>query len=187
MSAAVTFIILTPFVFSQRKNLVPVLLCCILLLRVLTGKNGDGVYTGDNSVFAFLTPFLLGCLCDETGLLNRWAAIGRGVWWKKAIKIMLELTLLVFLYKLYFEIPIKRFWEFYFGFVPFVLIVFCTEFILPIPGVKLVLRFFGKYSYGISLIHTFIRAYYLGNITYSMRHFCLSFCSCSALRWSFQS
>ena len=173
MSAAVTFIILTPFVFSQRKNLVPVLLCCILLLRVLTGKNGDGVYTGDNSVFAFLTPFLLGCLCDETGLLDRWAAIGRGVWWKKAIKIVLELTLLVFLYKLYFEIPIKRFWEFHFGFVPFVLIVFCTEFILPIPGVKHVLRFFGKYSYSIFLIHTFIRAYYLGNITYSMRHFLL--------------
>ena len=172
MSAAAVFILLTPFLFRLRNYLVPVLLGCVILLRVLTGK-GDDIYTGDNSVFVFLTPYQLGCLCAETGLLDRWAAIGRGVWWIKTIKIVLELAVLVLLYKLYFEVPIKRFWELHYGLAPFVLILFCTEFILPISGLKHVLRFFGKHSYNIFLIHTFIRAYYLGNVTYSMKHFLL--------------
>lgn len=173
MSAAAVFILLIPLVFRLRKNLIPVLIASVLLLRVLKGGNGDGVFTGENTVYPFLTPFLLGCLSAEYGVPDRWTAVGRGVWWKKAIKIAAELAVLVFFYKLYAEVPIKRFWEFHYGMVPFVLILFIIEWILPIPGLNRVLRFLGKHSYNIFLIHTFIRSYYLGGVTYSMKHFLL--------------
>ena len=57
--------------------------------------------------------------------------------------------------------------------VRFALILFIIEWILPIPGLNRVLRFLGKHSYNIFLIHTFIRSYYLGGVTYSMKHFLL--------------
>lgn len=173
MSAAVTFIVLVPLVFRLRNHMAELLIGCILLLRVLTGKNGDGVYTGNNSIYVFLTPFLLGSICANGALFDRWAAIGKGVWWKKAIKIVAELAVLLLLFILYRKLPIKKFWEFHYGLVPFVLILFCVEFIVPIPGLKQVLRFLGKHSYNIFLVHTFIRGYYLGDVTYSMKHFAL--------------
>ena len=51
MSAAAVFILLIPLVFRLRKNLIPVLIASVLLLRVLKGGNGDGVFTGENTVY----------------------------------------------------------------------------------------------------------------------------------------
>lgn len=171
MSAAAVFILLVPLVNRCRKNLWLVLFAAVALLRVLTGKNGDGVFPGNNSIFAFLTPFLLGCIFAEYTLFDRWLAVGTGVWWKKALKAVGLLGLLVVCYLMYLKIPVAKFWELHYGIVPLVLIVFCAEFILPIPGLRTVLRFFGKHAMNIYLVHTFIRAYYLNDFTYSLRHF----------------
>lgn len=173
MSAAAVFIVLIPLVFRLRKHLPLVLIGSVLLLRVLSGSNGDGTFTGENSVWAFLSPFLFGCLFAERNVFDRWIAIGRGVWWIKAIKLVLEAGVLVLLYRMYHEVPKNMFWEFHFGVVPVAVILFLAEFVLRIPGLKQVLRFFGKHSYNIFLVHTAIRAYYLHDFTYSLKHFLL--------------
>ena len=173
MSAAAVFIVLIPFVFRLRKNLVLVLIGSIFLLRVLTGSNGSGTYTGGNSVYAFLSPFLLGSIFANGKLVDRWFSVFSDKWWKKGIKAAVEAGVLYLLYRMYHSLPLASFWEFHFGFVPLAVILFLAEFVLPIPGVKQVLRFLGKHSYNIFLVHTAIRAYYLHNFTYSLRHFML--------------
>ena len=173
MSAAAVFIVLVPAAVRLRKHLWLVLVGVVLFLRVITGKTGDGVFTGENSIFAFLVPFLFGCIFAQGNLFDRWLAIGAGKAWKKAIKAVLEIGVLLLFYVLYLKLPIKQFWEFHFGVVPLVLILFCAEFILPVPVLRTVLRFLGRHSYNIFLVHTFIRSYYLNTFTYSMRHFAL--------------
>ena len=173
MSAAAVFILLIPLVFRLRKNLILVLAGCIFLLRVLSGNNGDGTFTGENSVYAFLSPFLLGCIFAEGALFERWTAFFGSAWWKKAIKCAVEAAAIVLLYLLYHKLPVNSFWEYHYGLVPLVLIVFLAEFVLPVPGVKNVLRFLGKHSYNIFLVHTLIRAHFLHDFTYSLKHFAL--------------
>lgn len=173
MSAAAAFIVLIPFVWRFRKELVLVLIGSIFLLRVLTGSNGSGIYTGGNSVYVFLSPFLLGSIFANGNLVERWFSVFGDKWWKKGIKFTVETAALYLLYRLYHNLPIDSFWEFHFGFVALVMILFLAEFVLPIPGVKQALRFLGKHSYNIFLVHTLIRAYYLHDFTYSLRHFML--------------
>jgi hypothetical protein len=77
------------------------------------------------------------------------------------------------LYKMYRFIPLSVFREYHTGLYPIAFILFVVEFVLPLTPIRKVLGFFGKHSMNVFLTHTFIRAYYLPDFTYSWKHFAL--------------
>ena len=56
------------------------------------------------------------------------------------------------------------------GLIPVTIIYWAYEFLLDIPGLHQVLEFLGKYSATVFYIHTFIRALWLRDFTYSLGH-----------------
>lgn len=171
MSAAAAFIALLPLAYRLRDELGLVLAGSVLFLRVIFGRNGSGVYTGGNSIYAFLSPFLIGCMFARYGWFDKWAAVGRGRRWTRVYKLIVELWLILLGYKLYHKLPVESFWEFHYGLFPTLVILFYVEYLLPVGWLRRGLGFLGRHSMNVFFIHTFIRGYYLADLTYSLGHF----------------
>ena len=173
MSAAIVFIILIPLLYKSIKDKSwIILIACTLFLRVILVRVEAGTFTGNNSIYAFIPAFLAGTLFAKEDLFNKWVKIGS---WgaTKVIKFAAEFLLLFVFGLFYMKLPLDTFWEFKFCVVPVVFIMFCVEFIIPLRFIHSVLGFFGKHSMNIFLVHTFIRAGYLSDFTYSWKHFAL--------------
>lgn len=56
------------------------------------------------------------------------------------------------------------------GVIPALIIYWAYEFVIEIPGIRQILEFTGKHSANIFYIHTFIRAVWLRDFTYSLGH-----------------
>ena len=134
MSAAAAFIALMPMLYRFRDELGLALVAEALFLRVIFGRNGSGVYTGGNSIYAFLSPLLIGCMFARYGWFDKWMTVGNGKRWTKVYKLAVEAWLLVLGYKLYHKLPVEMFWEFHFGIFPALFILFCVEFVVTVPG-----------------------------------------------------
>lgn len=170
MSAAAVFILLTPVLYKFRNNLWLVLIIPSVAIRIIH-TNGSSAFTGENSVFAFLSPFILGAIFANYNYFDKWCSIGSSKKTFKFIKCAAEIVLLIIMYKIYHGISISSFWEFHLGIYPVVLILFCVEFIIPVRIVKETLVFLGKHSMNVFLVHTFIRYYYWSGFTYYWKHF----------------
>ena len=173
MSAAFVFILLIPLLYKCKNDLGLFLAGIVVFLRVITGKNGDAVFTGGNSIYVFFPALILGCLFARYRLFDCWVVRGRGHLWTKSIKLFVELFVLGLLYKAYHLLPVASFWELHFGLFPLVMILICVEYVVNIPFIGTVLRFLGRHSMNIFMVHTFIRLYYLPDFTYSFHHFAL--------------
>ena len=164
MSAAVVFILITPLVYKARDELWLVLAGSILLLRSLhPGKSG---FTGNEAVYTYLSPYLLGAIFARYSLFDRWQRIGAGHIWVRVYRIAVESWLVVVCYKLYQNIPREYFWEFHYGIYPIIFILLCMEFISIVAVLRRRLCFLGKHSMNIWLLHGFFRPY-----TYAGKHF----------------
>ena len=73
---------------------------------------------------------------------------------------------------LYHKIDLKIFWEFRYALVPFLLILFCVEYLFRITPVSLFLQYLGKHSMNIWLVHTFVRDS-LGKYVFALKKFWL--------------
>ena len=173
MSAAALFIILTPLVYYCRDNILLILIGTVFFIRCVFAGHPDMFYTGGISAYPFLTAYLIGCIFARYKLFNTWICIGKSRKIYKIYKGIAEIWILILAYKMYQKLPINQFWEFHYGLYPMLVILFCVEYIVRIPGVKTILRFLGRYSMDIFLIHTFIRYTYLQDFTYSFHHFAL--------------
>lgn len=173
MSAVFIFILIIPFICRHKEHLWLVLLWEIVFLRVISGKNGSEVFPGRSTPYSFLTPLIIGCIFARYQVFDRWTAIGKNRPLLKAGKLALELAVLLLFYKMYFNLPITSFWEVHYGLYPTVFILICVEYVIPIPILRPVLKFFGRHSTNIYLIHTFIRTTYLADLTYSFPHFAM--------------
>ena len=89
------------------------------------------------------------------------------------IKFIIATSILVVLFEVYIGLPIEKYWDIHWGFIPVFVIYYCYEFIIDLPIVRHVLIYLGKHSMNIFLIHTFIRYYYFADLTYSFKHFVL--------------
>lgn len=167
MSAAFVFIILIPIVYKCKEYIWLFLISEIVFIRILPMEP----FTGHNSVYAFLTAFLFGCQFAENNLFDKWALIGSKTRLTKAYKCIAELWVLMALYKVYFYIPIEKLWDYHYGLLPVLIVLFCVEFV--IPYLKSILAFLGEHSANIYMTHTFIRLYYFRNFTYSWKYFAL--------------
>ena len=170
MSAALVFILITPILAKNKNNLLWIALLVVVFPRVISGTNGDGVYTGQNSAYAFLGAFLAGCIFARYHLFDTIASLKY-----KPVRFVLELCLILALYKMYHIIPASKFWEIRFALFPVVVIVFLNEFVLNIPVLRNILRFVGKHSMNIFMTHTFISGTFLRNFIYSHEHWLLIF------------
>ncbi|MCM1397958.1 MAG: hypothetical protein NC225_00600 [Clostridium sp.] len=91
----------------------------------------------------------------------------------KIIKFILEGILLCICYKVYYILPLQSYWEVHWGIIPFVIIIFCIEFINQIPVICNMLSFLGKHSMNIYLVHSMLKNMYLKEWLYSFHNWFL--------------
>ena len=166
MSAAFIFIVLTPFFVKRNDDLIWFLLMEIIFLRFIHGTNGEGVFTGVNSAYPFLTPFLFGMLFAKYRLFDK-----MGGFLTKKKRFFIEVLLMLVCFRAYGGINIAYYWELAWGLIPLVFILFFTEFVIPLPIVKECLVFLGFHSLNIYLLHNFLRQIYLTYFVYAWKHF----------------
>ncbi len=171
MSAAAFFILLLPILFHFRNDLGLCFALWVFLLRIIFGHNGKDVFPGNNSIYPFVGIFILGCVFAQYDLFDKWIRLTQAKPVVKAIKLIAELCLLFLCFRLYSMLPLNLLCEFHFALFPLLFILFCVEFILPIPFLKRPLSFLGRHSMNVFLTHTFFRVYYLKDFTYSRGHF----------------
>lgn len=172
MSAAAVFILMIPVLYKFKDYLWPFLFLEIAFIRIIH-TDFSAIISDSQSTYAFLIPLTLGAIFANYGYLEKWCAFGSGKIWIKIIKFAVELPILFMLYKMYRFIPLSVFREYHTGLYPIAFILFVVEFVLPLTPIRKVLGFFGKHSMNVFLTHTFIRAYYLPDFTYSWKHFAL--------------
>ncbi|MCM1459403.1 MAG: acyltransferase [Bacteroides sp.] len=170
IGAAVFFVLCIPFLYYMKQNLVAVVFIIILLPRILAV--GDNGFLGTMNPGSFLFVFILGVMASEHELIERWTGTFcfRG---GKIIKFILEVILLFICYKIYYILPLQSYWEIHWGVIPFVIIVFCVEFINQIPVICNMLSFLGKHSMNIYLVHSMLKNMYLKEWLYSLHNWFL--------------
>lgn len=180
MSAAAVFMLLAPLVYRLRDELGYMLALHVVFLRVLCKLPVEEVFPGRTSIYAFITPFMLGCMFARYGWFERWLAIGSGKRWAKAYKCAVEAWLVIFGYKLYHNLPIEKFWDYHYGLYALMVILFCVEFVIAIPGLQAVLRFMGRHSTNIFLTH-FALLHYFRPVIMGRGHFALCVLTLTAM------
>lgn len=174
MGAAAVFILLTPMICHWKDELWLLLALHIVFLRIILAYDESSVRAGFTTIYPFITPFLLGGMFARYGWMDRWMKVGLRSRWAKAYKLAAEAWLLIFGYKLYQKTPWNTFWDYHFGLFPVLVILFCVEFVVTIPGLGAALRFLGRHSMNIFLIHGTLRKY-CRDIVFMRGHFIVCF------------
>ena len=169
MSIAVLFVFSVPLFAKLYKKIgiVPTLLLVIFVPRII------GWEYVNSSYISFLFPVLLGMIFAENNLMVRIAnfKITKNQYVNKILKFVIEIALIIIIYIVYTRLPAKLFWEIRYGIMPVILMCYLYEFFIDIPVIKNILKFLGKHSMNIFLIHTFIQFYYLEDFVYSQGNF----------------
>ena len=169
MSIAVLFVFSVPLFAKLYKKIgiVPTLLLVIFVPRII------GWEYVNSSYISFLFPVLLGMIFAENNLMVRIAnfKITKNQYVNKILKFVIETALIIIIYIVYTRLPAKLFWEIRYGIMPVILMCYLYEFFIDIPVIKNILKFLGKHSMNIFLIHTFIQFYYLEDFVYSQGNF----------------
>lgn len=169
MSAAFVFIVLTPLVARAKNSIAIACLITMLCVRVLFGGDLSAYldeYMSFSKPLAFVMPFLIGAIFAKNNLIIK-IVNARHRW----LRLILELSLLVFFFVSYIKIPSLAFYDIKMGVFGLPVILICIEYIIPRKGIHPVFVFLGKHSMNIFLVHTFIRRTYLEDFTYSFPHF----------------
>ena len=170
MSIAVLFIVSIPILCKLIKKY-GYLITAILLIaipRVLSA------YFSTESYIAFIFVVFLGMLCADKDLIVKFANYGISKKHEKISKVIKFIVLTIaaiFLYKIYYFIPLYKYWEISFGLIPMFIIFYLYEFYVEIPVLKNILEFLGKHSMNIFLVHTFIRMVYLQDFILKGKNF----------------
>lgn len=166
MSAAVVFVLLIPVIMKYRNSLPIIFGLVFVIPRLLEVKFGG------RSIISFIPALLIGVIAAHYDIVNKWLKLWN-TGGKKYIKLIAEFGLMCFFIWIYPYLKNKQFLEIKWGVIPFILILFCLEFVVYIPVVRQVLYHLGRHSMNIFLIHTFIRQYYMKSFIYSFKHFLL--------------
>ncbi len=165
MSAAVLFVLSVPLFAKLFKKIgtISTLLLVVFVPRII------GWEYSNSSYMTFLFCLLLGMFFAENNLMMKIAnfKIVNNRILNKIIKFILETIFIILMYFVYSNLPAKLFWEIRYGIIPVCLMCYLYEFFIDIPIIKQTLKFLGKHSMNIFLIHTFIRATYMRDFIYS--------------------
>lgn len=179
MSAAVMYVILFPVLFASFRKFGS--LITILLVSCLPWITGSGFPGGTNFV-SFLPAFTMGMAFAWGGWFDRLDQFrnNRSFSGKPFCSFLLrflpETVLLALCCNLYSLLPTDQYWNFKYLIVPVVVVLWLRDFVMhsPVRTLDTILVFLGKHATNIFLIHTFIRAYYLPDLTYGWGHFGLT-------------
>ena len=164
MSAAFVFIILLPLLDGTIEKFGGIF--CIAVIFLLPRILGIG-FQGGSKPYSFLLIFVAGTLCCKYNFFQKLHEYRR-----KKLKFICLSALLCAGFFLYHKIDLKIFWEFRYALVPFLLILFCVEYLFRITPVSLFLQYLGKHSMNIWLVHTFVRDS-LGKYVFALKKFWL--------------
>ena len=169
MSAAVLFIIFVPIGYTAIKKWgCAVVLGIIVILPRATGMG----FPGGADVFSFFLAFATGMVCAEYNFFSWFHELGSGRKNGRLCKGLLLFGCLAAAFCLYPKLDLKVIWEYHYMAVPFLVIMFCVEYLFKIPWISSLFQHFGKYSLNIWLLHTFIRDYF-GKFVFAVREFWL--------------
>lgn len=161
MSAALVFIILLPLLDSMIGKFGGIF--CILLVFIFPRVTKMG-FPGGSRPYSFLMIFVIGMLCCKYNFFRKFHECK----WKK-LKFMSLVFLLCAGFFLYHKINIKVFWEFRYVAVPFLVIVFCVEYLFRFLPLSVFLQYLGRHSMNIWLVHTFVRDW-LGEYVFAFKN-----------------
>ena len=174
--AAVMFILLFPvLLFCFRKFGVFLTLILVCNLPRISGSG----YQGGQNFITFLPAFTAGMAFAY----ENWFEKIDQFWNKFAIpekhtyiylfRFVLETVALAVAYKLYFLLEAKNCWNLHFLILPVLVILWFRRHVMqsPIRLADTIFCYLGKHATNIYLMHTFIRAAYMKNTTYSWEQF----------------
>lgn len=183
MSAAILYVLLVPllYLFVRRIGYLPVLAATAALPRLL---NSD--YPGGMDPYSFLLSILFGMLFAQYDVFGRIerrfpADNPRGY----LLHFVVWGALVVLAYQISRNYGHTEAWELNLGVLPLAFLCFFRFCVIRIPGLRQVLRFLGRHSMTIFLIHTFIQFTYLEDFVYSFKNFALIFLVLLALSLAF--
>lgn len=169
IGAAVLFIVAVPILaaLTERFGVLECVLGVVCLPRIL----GLG-YLGGRNGYSFFLILMIGMLCCKYDLFAKYEN------WKpfqnerigQISKMGITFFLVVFGVWSSEKVELSVLWEYKYAAIPFVVILFCTEFMFRISFIKRILVFLGKHSGNIWLTHTFVRDW-LGDYVWSVKLF----------------
>jgi len=172
ISAALVFAALLPILDVCLEKLGCFCTMCLLFIipRVCGG------YPSSVNFLSFLPIFCFGMIFAKNDLFTKWRNVrGGGVNDRASGTICtLFLTAAVLLvYKLYYHLPNKTWWDIKWSIFPLVVILFIYDVLIPLRPVNAILLFLGRHATNIWLVHAFIRHYYCQDFIYGQGHFAL--------------
>ena len=170
MSAAVVFIFLVPCFYTVMKKWGDIVLCGIIFVFPRALKIG---FPGGANVLSFMMIFAVGMICAEHDFFSWFHEFINKHRYSRLLTGMIMLVCISGAFWMYHKFAVKKIWEYQYAAVPFLVILFCVEFVFKIPHVSALFQYFGKHSLNIWLVHTFVRNY-LGKFVYSGREFWLA-------------
>ena len=153
MSAAFAFIILLPFLEAVigRFGSVFCIASIFLFPRMIKMK-----FPGGSRPYSFLMIFVIGMVCCRHNFFQKFHEWGQTKL-QKTVKFLGVTALMCSGFFFYHKIDMKTFWEFQYAVVPFLVIIFCVEYLFRIVPLSAFLRYLGRHSMNIWLVHTFVR------------------------------
>lgn len=172
ISANLVFIFLVPILYKLAKKYgwFNVFVGIILIPRFLNIYN-----ISTTTALPFVFSLLLGMYCRESGLIEKIVnyKIVKNNLLNKVIKCICYFILVLILYLYISHVSSTACYEINFGLLPFVVLLFCVEFIFPIKFLQNILIKLGEYSYIMYLTHTIILSL-IKDFLYSMPHFIIT-------------
>lgn len=160
MSIAVLFICSVPILYSLIKKYGYIFTALVLITvpRILQ------IPFSSESYFAFIFAVFLGMLCNDKNIIEKILnakKYKKNKYINKIIRFLIGTVIIFVLYKMYYYLPLNKYWEINLALIPMMVIIYLCEFFIELPIISTVLQFLGKHSMNIFLIHTFIRTMYL--------------------------
>lgn len=172
MSAAIVFVILMPIFVKWRSKLGYTTL--FLVVMAIPRLMGNG-YPGGVSVMSFLTPLIMGMVFAEYDIFDKLKKLRtvKNRMLDEILQFVISTFILVASIIIWWRFARDVVWEYHLGLAAIIAIIYCWKYIIPIPVVKDILRFFGKHSMNIFLVHSFIRYVFFEKFIYGFEQFLL--------------
>lgn len=153
MSAALIFIILLPILEAVigRFGSIFCIVGVFLFPRMI--KMG---FPGGSRPYSFLMIFVIGMICCKHNFFQKFHEWGKTKL-QRIIKFLSVTVLMCAVFFFYHKINLKIFWEFHYAIVPLLVIIFCVEYLFKVVPLSAFLRYLGRHSMNIWLVHTFVR------------------------------
>ncbi len=166
MGAALSFIMMTPLLWGGLKKLGSF---CVLFLVILFPRC-FGKYPGGMHFLSFVPAFLMGMIFAKEKIIGRLNS-GLKDSRRKIIAVIACICGSVICYKLSAYLSRKYFWDLTLGVMVGLYVITLYFTILNIPGLNTVLKYLGRFSANIYLVHEFYHSVYCRDFIYGNGNF----------------